>query len=269
MRSFLLKEGKLHYQGSIIDHHMNRILIAAILIAGLLVPGGAALEAVIGETITLAGSAPGATTIYLYMTGTNLDSAGVTLHNPSLKAADGQFTTARVSSSGRWEYKWNTAGTGLDAGTYTVYAVDRAVDRRNLGDASYKTIPVTLRTGRITAYLATEERESTEERGSLQVTVEPYGARVEIDGEYAGETPLGISLPVGGYTVDVSHDGYYPFGMNVVIYDGDTTSIERTLRQIETPTPQPPETMPPTPEASGWVVALIGAALCIGYGKMH
>ena len=242
---------------------MNRILIAAILIAGLLVPGGAALEAVIGETITLAGSAPGATTIYLYMTGPNLDFAGVTLHNPSLRAANGQFTTTRVSSSGRWEYKWNTAGTGLDAGTYIVYAVDRAVDRRNLRDASYKTIPVTLRTGGITAYLATEER------GSLQVTVEPYGSRVEIDGEYAGETPLGISLPVGGHVVDVSHDGYYPFGMNVVIYDGDTTSIERTLRQIETPTPQPPETMPPTPEASGWVVALIGAALGIGFVKRH
>ncbi len=217
----------------------------------------------IGETITLAGSAPGATTIYLYVTGPNLDSAGVTLHNPSLRAADGQFTTAKVSSSGRWEYKWNTAGTGLDAGTYTVYAVDRAVDRRNLRDASYKIIPVTLRTGGITAYFATEER------GSLQVTVEPYGARVEIDGEYAGETPLGISLPVGGHAVDISHDGYYPFGMNVVIYNGDTTSIERTLRQIETPTPQPTETIPATPEASGWVLALIGAALCIGFAKRH
>jgi len=263
MHSFLPGKGKLHYQGSAIDHHMNRILFAAILIAALLVPGGAALEAVTGETITLAGSAPGATTIYLYVTGPNLDPAGVTLHNPSLRAADGQFTTAKVSSSGRWEYKWNTAGTGLDAGTYTVYAVDRAVDRRNLRDASYKTIPVTLRTGGITASFASEER------GSLQVTVEPYGSRVEIDGEYAGETPLGISLPVGEYAVDVSHEGYYPFGMNVVIYEGYTTSIERTLRQIETPTPLPTETIPETPEASGWVLALIGAALCIGYRKRH
>lgn len=213
----------------------------------------------IGETITLAGSAPGASTIYLYLTGPNLDSAGVALHNPSLRAADGRFTTARVSSSGRWEYKWNTAGIGLDAGTYVVYAVDRAADRHNLRDASYKTIPVTLRTGGITASIGQEER------GSLQVTVEPYGSRVEIDGEYAGETPLGISLPVGGYAVDISHEGYHPFGMNVVIYDGDTTSIERTLRQIETPVPQPPETIPATPEASGWVVALLGAALCIVY----
>ena len=168
----------------------------------------------IGETITLAGSAPGATTIYLSMTGPNLDSAGVALHNPSLRAADGQFTTAKVSSSGRWEYKWNTAGIGLDAGTYTVYAVDRPVDRHNLGDATYKTIPVTLRAGGITAFFAEEKR------GSLQVTVEPYGARVEIDGEYAGETPLGISLPIGGYAVDISHEGYSPFGMHVMIYEG-------------------------------------------------
>ncbi|WP_255333196.1 PEGA domain-containing protein [Methanocalculus taiwanensis] len=245
---------------------MKRILIAAILIAILLVPGGAALEAVIGETLTLAGTAPGATTIYLFMTGPNLDPAGVPLHNPFLSAAAGQFSTARVSSSGKWEYKWNTAGIGLDAGTYTVFAVNQPLDRQNLRDPSdYSVIPVTLRSGTITTSQAIEIPEPKSKLGSLQVTVEPYGARVDIDGEYAGETPLGISLPVGGHAVDISHEGYYSFGMNVVIYEGDTTSIERSLRPIETPESLPTETIPPTPEASGWMVALFGAAICIGY----
>jgi hypothetical protein len=57
--------------------------------------------------------------------------------------------------------------------------------------------------------------------------------------------------------------------MNVMIYEGYTTSIEQTLRQIEAPTPLPIETIPETPEASGWVPALIGAALCIGYRQRH
>lgn len=247
---------------------MKRILIATILIAVLLVPGGAALEAVIGETVTLTGKAPGATTIYLFMTGPNLDPAGVPLHNPFLSAAAGQFSTARVSSSGNWEYKWNTAGIGLDAGAYTVFAVNKPLDRQNLRDPSdYSVIPVTLRSGRITTSQAIETPEPEIRMGSLQVTVEPYGARIEIDGEYAGETPLGISLPVGGHALDISHDGYYPFGMNVVIFEGDTTSIERTLRPIDTPEPLPTETIPPTPEASGWVAALFGAAVFIGYKR--
>lgn len=224
----------------------------------------------IGETITLAGSAPGATTIYLYVTGPNLDSAGVTLHNPSLRAADGQFTTAKVSSSGRWEYKWNTAGIGIDAGAYTIFAVNKPLDRLNLLDPSdYSVIPLTLTSGRITSYLATETPEAEKQHGSLQVTVQPYGSRVDINGEYAGETPLGISLPVDSYAIDISHEGYYPFGMIVVIYEGYTTSVVKSLTPIETQTQLPTEAIPPTPEASGWVLALIGAALCIGFAKRH
>lgn len=188
------------------------------------------------------------------MTGPNLDRNGVALHNPGLLASAGQFSTAKVSSAGHWEYKWNTVGIGLDAGSYTVYAVNKPVDRSNLRDAEYKTIPVILRTATVTV------REQT---GSLQVTVEPYGARVEVDGKYKGETPLGISLPTGTYEVSISHEGYNPFSMTATIYGGSTTTIERALIPVETPTEQPTETIPPTTEASGWIAAFTGAILLI------
>ncbi|WP_304838932.1 PEGA domain-containing protein [Methanocalculus sp.] len=233
---------------------MYRILVAMLLIIALLLPGAGALEAVLGETVPISGSAPGADMIYLFMTGPNLDKDGVALHNPGLLASAGQFSTAKVSSAGHWEYKWNTGGIGLDAGSYTIFAVTEPRDRSNLQGATYKTIPATLMTGTITV---------RQETGSLQVTVEPYGARVEVDGEYKGETPLGISLPIGTYEISISHDGYNPFSMIATIYGGSTTTIERTLIPVATRTPVPTETIPPTTEASGWIVALIGAGLLI------
>lgn len=104
----------------------------------------------------------------------------------------------------------------------------------------------------------------TEERGSLQVTVSPYGAQVEIDSEYQGETPLGISLPPGGYHLVVTHDGYEPLIMDITIYDGRTTSLVTNLTPVLMPEP-PETTVPPATEAAGWWTALAGAGLLIGY----
>jgi len=103
-----------------------------------------------------------------------------------------------------------------------------------------------------------------EERGSLQVTIAPYGARVEIDSEYQGETPLGISLPPGGYHLVVTHDGYEPLIMDITIYDGRTTSLVTNLTPVLMPEP-PETTVPPATEAAGWWAALAGAGLLIGY----
>jgi hypothetical protein len=225
---------------------MYRILVATFLVAALLLPGAGALEAVLGETVMISGSAPGADRIYLFMTGPNLDRNGVALHNPGLLASAGQFSTAKVSSAGHWEYKWNTGGIGLDPGSYTIFAVTEPRDRSNLQGATYKTIPATLRTATVTV---------RQETGSLQVTVEPYGARVEVDGEYKGETPLGISLPIGTYEISISHDGYNPFSMTATIYSGSTTTIERTLMPVATPTPEPTETIPETTQAAGFIAA--------------
>lgn len=46
-------------------------------------------------------------------------------------------------SDGRWSYKWQTSGR-LDAGTYTIFAVDRPANRFALSGGSYSTYSVTL-----------------------------------------------------------------------------------------------------------------------------
>lgn len=99
----------------------------------------------IGSEVALSGAAPGTNKVYLFMTGPNLPSGGAKLSNPSVAATtdDPDTFVSRSVSDGRWSYKWQTSGR-LDAGTYTIFAVDRPANRFALSDASYSTYSVTL-----------------------------------------------------------------------------------------------------------------------------
>jgi len=88
----------------------------------------------IGDVVTINGTVSGITTIavYLFVTGPDLDSRGVTLENLNIPAGRGLFTTAPVQlSDGSWTYSWDTLvilGT-MTPGKYTVYVVSSPVDR--------------------------------------------------------------------------------------------------------------------------------------------
>jgi hypothetical protein len=125
---------------------MSRVylpLITAALMGLLIVPAGAATtlaisaspqQAHIGDVITINGTVSGIATIavYLFVTGPDLDTRGVTLDNLNIPAGRGLFTTAPVQlSDGSWTYSWDTSvilGT-MAPGKYTIYVVSSPVDR--------------------------------------------------------------------------------------------------------------------------------------------
>ena len=91
-------------------------------------------QAHIGDVITLNGTVSGITTIavYLFVTGPDLDTRGVTLDNLNVPAGRGLFTTAPVQmNDGTWTYTWDTSvilGV-MSPGKYTVYVVSSPIDR--------------------------------------------------------------------------------------------------------------------------------------------
>jgi hypothetical protein len=118
-------------------------LITAALLGFLIAPVGAAptltisaspQQAHIGDVITINGTVSGMATIaaYLFVTGPDLDTRGVTLDNLNIPAGRGLFTTAPVRlSDGTWTYTWDTSvilGT-MTPGKYTIYVVSSPVDR--------------------------------------------------------------------------------------------------------------------------------------------
>jgi len=91
-------------------------------------------QAHIGDVVTINGTISGITTIavYLFVTGPDLDTRGVTLDNLNIPAGRGLFTTAPVQlSDGSWTYTWDTSVIlgEMSPGKYTVYVVSSPIDR--------------------------------------------------------------------------------------------------------------------------------------------
>lgn len=123
------------------------VLMALLLVALTFIPAVSAVTVYPGSEVLLAGTSTGSDTVYLFVTGPNLPPAGGRLDNPHTAVRSGNpgsFTRVSVGADDRWTYRWRTGEAGLDPGTYTVYAVEAPVDRRNLAGHGYTTIPVTL-----------------------------------------------------------------------------------------------------------------------------
>jgi len=126
-----------------------KTLVGILLVIAFVAAPAAAVTAYPGSEITLTGTSTGSDTVYLFVTGPNLPSAGGRLEDPDTPVQTGDpesFTTVTVDADDRWTYRWRTGEAGLDPGTYTVYAVDAPVDRSDLSGRGYTTIPVTLGT---------------------------------------------------------------------------------------------------------------------------
>jgi len=101
----------------------------------------------IGDMVTLSGTVSGIRTIavYLFVTGPDLDSRGVTLENLNIPAGHGLFTTAPVNmNDGSWNYSWDTSIIlgNMNPGTYTVYVVTSPIDRERFGHSGYAKVEV-------------------------------------------------------------------------------------------------------------------------------
>ncbi len=103
----------------------------------------------LGDTISLSGTVSGVPTIvvFLFVTGPDLDSRGVTLDNLNIPAGHGLFTTAPVDvDRGTWSYQWDTSVIlgNMNPGKYTVFVVTSPVDRFRSSEVGYATADVTF-----------------------------------------------------------------------------------------------------------------------------
>lgn len=203
----------------------------ALLFCLLFVAGASAAgtkTAYLGDMVTLSGYSPGSDQVYLFMTGPNLPTNGVSLNNINRRADTGGLTTADVDPDGRWVYKWYTDQLGgkIDTGTYTIWVTDRPVDRSHLAGSDYQSISVTLQPpgfipGSMTA------------TGDLLVRSIPDGAVLFLDRENRGVTPVSISgLPVGDHVLRLSSPGYQDQVTQVLVQEGAVTEASIPLREV-------------------------------------
>lgn len=172
--------------------------ILLILAIGVASPVSAeqTVTAYLGEEIPLSGASTGSETVYLFVTGPNLPGGGGSLESPFAPVVTGEpgtFTTAPVREDDTWSVRWDTAGTGLDGGMYSVYVVDAPVGRRDLAGHSYVVIPVVLIGPGSVGVVETPAAETTAE---LTATPTPSPTGVPATGLPPAPTPVPAS-PAG------------------------------------------------------------------------
>jgi hypothetical protein len=195
------------------------------------------IQTYLGDTVPLSGYCYTSSTVYLFLTGPNLPADGVALDNIYSRADQGGFTEVSVDSNNHWEYDWDTGslGGGLDAGTYTVWAVDGPNDLSNLNLAQYSTISVTLGIPGIGRVSASTSPGSTVSPvvvpGTLNISSVPANASVVINGNYQGRAPLSVpGLAPGTYLVNFSRFNYESLSATATVEAGATTEVTATLR---------------------------------------
>jgi len=247
------------------DHHpmKHHLLLLVFAVLLLITIPAVAVTVPLGDTLPLSGSAPGADTVYLFLTGPNLPANGVNPDDiavPVVTGVPSTFAQAPVDADGNWEYTWytRTAGGTLDAGTYTMYVVTEPAGRRDIGSAdAYATIPVTLTRPTLTIF-----------PGGITISSEPSGAEVWVDGTPAGTTPLTLdNVTEGDYMVEVRKEGYKPVGENVTVTGGENTTVETVLVPATapgTPAETPPAASPVTPTG----IAFPTGALLLGLAAL-
>ena len=204
-------------------------LAITVLMAVLFLCGSAGayagIQSVMGDEVTISGSATSGPNVYLFLTGPNLPENGVALHDITKRADQGGFTLVSVDGDDRWSYTWHTGSINgkLDDGTYTIWVVSGPNDRSRLFQADYRTISVTL--GK--PYVSVD---TPVQPGTLDLQSVPDGASVTVNGEYRGKTPLLISgLSPGLYDVTFSRFGYGEQSAKVTVQAGSNSEVRATL----------------------------------------
>lgn len=75
-----------------------------------------------------------------------------------------------------------------------------------------------------------------EKMGTINVTTSPGGAKVYIDGTFAGQSPQNKQVLLGSHKVEIKMDGYITESRDVnIANEGDTVKCQATLTPVVTP----------------------------------
>ncbi len=203
-------------------------LIIGMLLLITCVSASGEITAYIGDTIPLSGYSYGSSTVYLFLTGPNLPVNGVALNDITARADEGHFTEVSIDSNDHWEYPWSTNAMNgrLDAGTYTVWVVNRPLDRSRLANADYSTISIRLG-------IPVLKVNSAVIPGTLVLNTSPSDASVLIEDVYRGMTPLRIDrIDPGTYRVTFSLSGFAKVSLPAGVDSAKTTEVSVDLMPL-------------------------------------
>jgi hypothetical protein len=103
--------------------------------------------------------------------------------------------------------------------------------------------------------LTTRLRDLTKQPGRIVFRTNPAGAKIAINGEVRGATPVEVTLPAGRHQVRLEAQGYRPLEQGFTVSSGVDHSVELALLQIPSRFPH---------KTAGWIAVGAGVALIAG-----
>ena len=176
-----------------------------------------------GEKVVLRGQSPDADTVYLFLTGPNLPATGGKLTSPFMAVVSGNpdsFTLVKTKPDKTWEYSFYTANLRLDAGTYSIYAINRPKTTDQLGpDAA--SVGMALKKSFITANISSPDVVKGHPFAVTGIAEGiPPEVRIWIIGDaytYTTKTPVNSTDASFIFNGDTAMSGKLPAGRNYLI----------------------------------------------------
>jgi len=83
-----------------------------------------------------------------------------------------------------------------------------------------------------------EPKSTTPKTGTLSISSTPTGAKVYVNNQYKGITPLTLTLNEGNYSVKLSKENYEDSTQSVTVKANQTGQVSITLKEIPSPKPK-------------------------------
>ena len=78
-------------------------------------------------------------------------------------------------------------------------------------------------------------------KGTLSVASNPKGAKVYVNGNYKGNTPIDITLTSGNYNVKITKEGYKDYYSSIAVSQRKTTKLSATLTSLTSKSEKKPK----------------------------
>ena len=176
----------------------------------------------LGEKVVLRGLSPDADTVYLFLTGPNLQAPGVKLTSPYkavISENPDSFTVVKTKPDKTWEYAFYTANLKLDAGTYTIFALGQPKAKDQLGPGAAN-VGMALKKPFITANISSFNIVKGQPFTVTGIAEGiPPEVKIWIIGDayvYTTKTPVNSDASFT-YTADTAISGKLPAGQNYLI----------------------------------------------------
>ena len=159
-----------------------------------------------------------------------IDKNGKLLWKKTLGSGDGYIKSLAISSDGQYVVVGSTDSSVYFLDKYGNILWSYKTERRVLSvDLSDDGRTIVAGSNDHKVYYFTFTPPST---GILKVSSDPSGAKVYINYEFKGYTPLELELPPGTYTVSVEKEGYDTYTTEVSLNAGDVKTITANLEPL-------------------------------------